>query len=132
MSVSRVTPALLTRISSRPNRSTTASTVFCTLSPLFTSHDQASASPPAALIASTVDASFSAFRATQATFAPAAPSRSAIARPMPCEAPVTSATCPERFTLRSDEAALDIAVAPVAKMCEFGVARMVNGVGAES
>ena len=52
-----------------------------------TSHGCTSAVPPAAAIASAVSLSLSALRATHATFAPAAASRSAIALPMPREAP---------------------------------------------
>jgi hypothetical protein len=47
---------------------------------------------------STVSFSFSAFRATHATFAPAAASRSAIARPIPRDAPVTIAVRPLKST----------------------------------
>ena len=91
MSVSRVMPALLTRMCSLPHFSTTASTTCCTLSASVTSQAKTSAVPPAARIASTVSASLSALRATQATLAPAPARASAMARPMPREAPVTIA-----------------------------------------
>ena len=54
--------------------------------------------PPAAVIASAVSFSLSALRATQATLAPLPPARSAIALPMPREAPVTIAVWPLRST----------------------------------
>src|ERR1022692_3022855 len=52
----------------------------------------ASASPPAASISATSDASLSALRAATATLAPASASATDVARPIPCEAPVTRAT----------------------------------------
>ncbi len=52
----------------------------------------ASASPPAAAISATTPASFSVLRAAAATRAPARAKASAVARPIPCDAPVTSAT----------------------------------------
>ena len=58
----------------------------------------ASAVPPAASISLTVTASFSTLRATQITFAPHRPSAKAIDLPIPCDAPVTSAICPVKFT----------------------------------
>jgi hypothetical protein len=66
------------------------------LAPCVTSQLIASAVPPAAEIAATVSFSFSTLRATQATLAPQRASASAIARPNPRDAPVTSATCPAR------------------------------------
>src|SRR5262245_58677583 len=98
-SVSRVTPALLTRMSILPHFSTRPS-ISASTGPLsFTSQENASACPPAVVIAATVSASFSALRATQATFAPLPASASAIARPKPCDAPVTTAVWLERSTL---------------------------------
>src|SRR5438045_1419932 len=60
-----------------------------------TSTDATSALPPAAVISSTVAAAFRS-RAAATTVAPCAASFAAIARPMPRDAPVTSATRPDR------------------------------------
>ena len=99
MSVSLVMPALLTTISSRPHFSARSSTSLLTAALSVTSHGCTSAVPPAAAIASAVSFSLSALRATQATFAPAPASRSAIALPMPREAPVTIAVWPLKINL---------------------------------
>jgi len=52
------------------------------------------ARPPIASISRFVSASFSSPRATSTTRAPASASFSAVARPMPDDAPVTTATLP--------------------------------------
>ena len=108
-SVSRVIPALLTKISSRLYSISTVSKTFSTEVRSVTSHDMATASPPAAWIAATVSASFSAFLATHSTFAPFSPSRIATACPKPWEAPVTIATCPCKFAVSPNEVAIRIA-----------------------
>src|SRR5438105_92392 len=89
---SRVTAALFTKISSRPNFSITCLNPVFTCSASATSILIANASPPAAAISLTSAASFSSFRAATTTFAPASANASAVSRPMPCDAPVTTAT----------------------------------------
>ena len=89
---SRVMAALFTRMSSLPNFSRAWRNPAFTCSASATSICTASASPPAAAISATTPASFSALRAAATTRAPACASASAVARPIPCDAPVTSAT----------------------------------------
>src|SRR6266571_1602719 len=89
---SRVIAALFTRISRRPNFSTTCLNPAFTCSASETSIFTANASPPFATISFTSAASFSSLRAATPTFAPAPDSASAVSRPIPCDAPVTTAT----------------------------------------
>src|SRR5579862_5794084 len=89
---SRVTAALFTRMSNRPNFSITCLNPAFTCSASATSIFTANAVPPAAAISLTSAASFSSFRAATATFAPACANASAVSRPIPCDAPVTIAT----------------------------------------
>src|SRR5229473_3770469 len=89
---SRAIAALLTKISSRPNFSTTRLNPAFTCSASATSIFTANAVPPFATISFTSAASFSSLRAATATFAPAPDSASAVSRPIPCDAPVTTAT----------------------------------------
>ena len=93
-SPSLVIPALFTRISIRPNLSSTAlpHALIDPSSP--TSSANTSAVPPAARISSATAPSLSTPRAASATVAPIRPNSSAHARPIPCDAPVTSATRP--------------------------------------
>src|SRR5579863_749035 len=63
-------------------------------SSLATSSAKAAACPPAAAISAATSASFASLRAASATVAPAFASSSAHARPIPCDAPVTSAILP--------------------------------------
>ena len=97
---SRVIAALFTKISSRPNFS-----IIC-LNPAFTCCASATsiltarAVPPAAAISPASAVSFFSFRAATATFAPASTSARAVSRPMPCDAPVTSATLPFKLNIR--------------------------------
>src|SRR5713101_8843023 len=99
-SPSRVIAALFTKMSSRPNFSSTCLNPALTCSASATSIFTANASPPAAKISFTNDASFSSFRAATATFAPASASARAVSRPIPCEAPVTSATLSFKLNIR--------------------------------
>ena len=91
-SVSLVIAALLTRTSSLPNLARTAAKAVFTCAASATSRGTASASPPAASISFTRSSSLATWRAATATFAPDCANASAMARPIPCEAPVTSAT----------------------------------------
>src|SRR5437868_15421998 len=86
-------PALLTRISSRPYFSITAAGTFSSAARSVTSTLIASARPPCSTIAAAVAAALSA-RAIATIVAPCLANRSAIARPIPRDAPVTSATFP--------------------------------------
>src|SRR5713226_2211174 len=88
---SRVMAALFTRISRRPKRSRTCLKPALIWPESATSMGTAKPSPPAPAISATTPASFSAFRAAHATFAPACANASAVARPIPCDAPVTRA-----------------------------------------
>src|SRR3984885_1006990 len=91
-SVSRVIAALFTKMWSRPNFASACWKPVFTWAASDTSIGTASASPPVAWISATSDASLSAVRAATATFAPAPASATDVARPMPCDAPVTRAT----------------------------------------
>src|SRR5512141_147215 len=90
------TPALFTRTSIFPKDATTASTACPTLSRRRTSIGNASARTPSASAAARVSRSPPASRAHSARSHPAFASPTAIARPSPFEAPVTSATLPDR------------------------------------
>ena len=94
ISPSSVMPALFTRMSSFPCFSTTALKAAETDAGSVTSRRRASARPPDDLIACATAAALSSLRAATTTDAPAAPRAFAIASPMPCEPPVTSATFP--------------------------------------
>src|SRR5205823_10238143 len=86
-----VIPALLTTMSSRPQRPWAATTARSTSSPRVTSATSAMAEAPSSpAAASTADLS----RSTSATRAPSATSRRAMASPIPRAPPVTSATRP--------------------------------------
>src|SRR6476660_4976497 len=88
-------PALLTRMSRRPCFSTTAPGTFSSAARSVTSTPIASARPPRSVIAAAVAAALSP-RATATIVAPCCAKRSAIARPIPRDAPVTTATLPVR------------------------------------
>src|SRR5487761_293059 len=90
-----MTPALLTRMSTRPNLSRVARTRPLTSDDIDTSARIESPSPPLLLIESTTAwASRSLPTQLTVTFAPSAAKRSAIALPIPREEPVTIATLP--------------------------------------
>ena len=97
---SRVMAALLTRISRRPKRSNPWRKPAFTCSASETSIGTAKASPPAATISAQTPASRLAFRAAATMRAPADASASEVARPIPCDAPVTSATRSLRLNMR--------------------------------
>ena len=84
-------PALLTSTSTRPCWSWTARTMAATPGRSVTSVCSPTAVPP---IAAAVAAAVEPSRSVTATIAPSAASFSAIARPMPCPAPVTIAIFP--------------------------------------
>src|SRR5579875_1596892 len=88
--------ALHTRMSMPPQRAIVPSTKarnwsLCTMSQGITA-----AAPPRAAIASATSAQAGALRLDTTTFAPCSANRSAMARPMPREAPVTTAIFPVR------------------------------------
>src|SRR6056297_1308368 len=89
-------PALLTSTSSPPNTSTVVSTSASTASRSVTSHSTATASPPVSrsLIRSATGSTLSSSREQITTSTPSAANRSAIAFPMPLDAPVTIAVDP--------------------------------------
>src|SRR5258707_606980 len=82
-------------MSSRPYRSITAPGTFSSAARSVTSIPIASARPPRSVIAAAVAAALSP-RATATIVAPCWAKRSAIARPIPRDAPVTTATFPVR------------------------------------
>src|SRR2546427_791788 len=92
-------PTLLSRRSSRPKRSSAASTIALQSSGLVTSASHPIALPPSASIIATVRAASSTARSTTTTRAPALANRIAAARPLPMPSPaapppVTMATLP--------------------------------------
>src|SRR6266540_710485 len=89
-------PALFTRMSSRPRLATVSSTARNTWSICVTSIWSRSARRPMPSIREATSPPTFASRMPSATSAPAFASASEIARPRPRAAPVTSATCPIR------------------------------------
>src|SRR5580765_837335 len=85
-------PALHTITSSPPNCSTARSTRLLMSASLVTSATSGSAWPPAASISAATRASSSVRRADKTRDAPSRPSLSAVARPMPADAPVIATT----------------------------------------
>src|SRR5262249_17454176 len=95
---SRVVPALLTRTSRRPKRSTASFTTAWASANRLTSPRTAPAVPPPPPIPPTTSAAAPALlREFRATGAPAGARRRAHARPIPRDAPVTRATLPVRL-----------------------------------
>src|SRR5215210_6540071 len=94
---SSITPALFTRMSTRPSSSLACRTRACAASSSVTSHSTESALPPLPLIRSTSSESRSFRRAATTTDAPSAANASAVASPMPLDAPVITATLPSSF-----------------------------------
>src|SRR5213080_670928 len=84
-------PALLTRMSTGPNRSVADRAMRPQAAKSATSPSATSARSPPLVFATRSSASL-LVRAFTTTFPPAAPSINAVARPMPREAPVTTAT----------------------------------------
>src|SRR6516165_5523239 len=94
-------PTLLSRQSSRPNRSSAAATIALAWPSSVTSATKAAAVPPSSDIIATVRSARSRSRSTTSTRAPARASRIAAARPLPIPSsmappPVTIATLPSR------------------------------------
>src|SRR5215469_8245637 len=85
-----IKPALLTSTSTVPKRSSTSSNKRSTCSLLDTSAAPGAADPPLLMICWTVASAPAALTSLTITCAPSLPNRRAIARPMPCAAPVTS------------------------------------------
>src|SRR5262245_28987204 len=85
-------------MSTLPCFSTAFDTNALAAAPSLTSSEATSALPPAAVISSTVFAAFCA-RAAATTVAPCCASLNAMARPIPRDAPVTSATRPDRLII---------------------------------
>src|SRR5208282_383574 len=86
------TPALLNRMSSRPNALTVSLTIRSTSAPTRTSTDTDLATPPAFSISAAVLAADSARTSASISFAPSCANRIALARPIPEPAPVINAT----------------------------------------
>src|SRR5689334_13958020 len=91
MRLSRVMPALLTRIVGAPRASATWATAAATWSASATSTPTPIAWPPASVMAPTVSAQLAASRSSTPTRCPSAASRLAVAAPMPRADPVTMA-----------------------------------------
>src|SRR6266566_2681136 len=92
-----IRPALLTRVSNRPNRPAACCTAASAWVRSVMSASTASAVPPALPISATRASRRSWRRATSATQAPCSASRRAVAAPMPLLAPVTRAAVPASF-----------------------------------
>src|ERR1700730_1169347 len=93
-------PALLTKTSIGPSSPSTAATIASTSASRATSARTVSARRPPARISSAIAcAALSSSSQLTATSAPAAAQRSAIARPIPCCAPVTRTILPDRSIL---------------------------------
>src|SRR5215469_18321448 len=99
--LSRSTPALFTRMSSRPNRSTPCATAASTASWLDTSQETASACEPACSIWAATCLQFSRSTSARITCAPSSAKRRAVAAPIPLPAPVIKATRPSSFPIHS-------------------------------
>src|SRR3954454_9894430 len=93
-------PALLTSVSSPPSAATAPSTTVRAPSTSDTSPTAATAVPPAATISSTVRCVRSGSRPPTATAAPSRAKRVATSRPIPLDAPVTSARFPSSLIRR--------------------------------
>src|SRR5712692_2421953 len=89
-------PALLTSTSIRSQRSSAAATAPSTAAASLTSAECVHALPPAAAISCAAWSSGSRRRPISITSAPSAANRSAIARPIPCPAPVTTTVRPSK------------------------------------
>src|SRR6516165_4642997 len=87
-------PALLTRISSRPNRSIVVAIPASTAASSLTSMATPVAVPPARLISAAAASADGDCRSAITTFAPSVEKRHAISLPMPLAAPVMMATLP--------------------------------------
>src|SRR5437773_5566897 len=92
-------PALLTRMSIRPNSLATASTAASTSAGAETSQHRATASSSAARIAAAARSAASESMSNTATRAPCRANSVAIAAPMPDPAPVTTATLSPRSNI---------------------------------
>ena len=92
MGSARVTPALLTRMSSRPCSDTKLSTVACQAASSVTSRGWNRAVPPAAAMESATAWPRVSSRPVTSTAAPSSAMRTADAAPSPLVAPVTIAT----------------------------------------
>src|SRR3569623_908403 len=92
--LSRRMPALLTRMSMRPQRSITCATIAATAASSVTAPATASASPPAATLPATTRSAASSPRSLTTTRAPWRARNNACSRPSPPPAPVTIATRP--------------------------------------
>jgi hypothetical protein len=98
--LSWVTPALFTRIETAPNSFSMAATSVSTPPESVTFSTAPRPEIPAVFSASPMPFAPASVVAVPTTVAPARPSASAIARPIPRDAPVTSATCPLRSMAR--------------------------------
>src|SRR5215468_206104 len=88
----RLPPTLLTRMSRPPSRSTAASISFAAGASSVRSPATVTATPPAAVMAAAVCSTPAASMSPRATRAPSRARTSAISRPRPLAAPVTTAT----------------------------------------
>ena len=90
-------PALLTSMSSPPKCRVAASTIACRSSGLVTSAATVSMVPPAARTSAASSSSSGCDRAAASTLHPRFAASTTSARPMPCDAPVTSTRSPFSF-----------------------------------
>ena len=91
--------ALLTRMSSLPQRSMAFCTIAAISSCLPTLVEMVSAVPPAARMASALASASAMLMSAMSTLAPCSASRRDVAPPMPAAPPVTIATLPANFVM---------------------------------
>src|SRR5665647_898650 len=112
--LSRMMPALLTRMVGAPSLTVTSATAASTPSGELTSTATAMARPPAEVIADTVSAHDSSSRSRTATACPSLARRIAVAAPMPRAAPVTIAV---RWVVVLTSASKDWLIASISRTC---------------
>jgi hypothetical protein len=115
-------PTLLSRKSSRPQRSAAASTIRWQSASLVTSQAMAAAVPPSARIISTVRSASLRSRSATSTLVPARASRIAAARPLPMPSPaapppLTMATLPVKPESSSGPFIMPLPLASVCVYC---------------
>src|SRR6266849_1206960 len=117
---SGIRPALLTRTSSRPNRSCARLTNAATSSRLVTSSLSGSASPPAFSSSAASVFSLSSRLAPNTTLAPCAARCRAVASPIPLLAPVIATTLPFNSDMTSLLWQLDTSTDQSSRICDIG------------
>src|ERR1700730_15577926 len=123
----KLLPALLMRAFTRPHRPATSSRSFPTSASLPTSATKVSAVPPFLAIAAFTSSSLLWVRATRTVVAPSSASASAVERPMPVLAPVTTTTSPLNCNSLSTPASLSLSLRSVQRLaCVFLVGELLQ------